>query len=235
MLSAAARTLPCRQRCDLYCLALHGRAVRTFSVQIRGATPPASSQMECTVAPSPFVRLGSEQSAWQRAARQLNTVLNGALLQPASSCLSSSGSQLSLYPCDSANLPATLPNRRLVLKGSWVTGYCTAGSDEETAPSCKRARSAEAESPSSTHQLYALRSRTKPPPGFGENPDPAAEKAAREAHAMTSGPLKKRLKVRFCTALQPPHMPRIVSESLQLASGSCQSSGDGRDSSKYRK
>ena len=55
-------------------------------------------------------------------------------------------------------------------------------------------RSAEAESRAAFQPLYALRSLSKPPPGFGANPDPAAEQAAREAHARTTGPLKKRLK-----------------------------------------
>ena len=47
-------------------------------LQARVTPPPASSQMDCTVAPSPHVRMGgADNGAWQRAARRLNSELNG--------------------------------------------------------------------------------------------------------------------------------------------------------------
>ncbi len=69
-----------------------------------------------------------------------------------------------------------------------------AGSNRVSGLACEQ--SLEAESPAACQNLYALRSHSQPPPGFGANPDPVAEKAAREAHARTTGPLKKRLKAR---------------------------------------
>lgn len=141
--------------------------------------------MDCNVTPSPFLRLAAgDHRPWQRAARQLNSALQGAALDK----------------------PLHLHRWKGVPEADGTTSG--AGSDDETGPtSSKRARSAEAESPASTQQLYALRSRSKPPPGFGDNPDPAAERAAREAHAMTTGPLKKRLKACFPPCRPHRHAP----------------------------
>lgn len=104
---------------------------------------PVSTNRESSLTPSPgaWTWFG-ESSAWQRAARQLNSNFHGS------------------------------------------TGI--------SALSCEQ--SIEAESPVVKQPLYALRSLARPPPGFGTNPDPVAEQAAREAHARTTGPLKKRLK-----------------------------------------
>lgn len=103
-------------------------------------------------------------------------------------------------------------------RGSKLAMLAFSGSNGGSPFVCER--SAEAESPGACQPLYALRSHSKPPPGFGANPDPIAEQAAREAHARTIGPLKKRLKVQcLLSAPEDQHLASMGEPALNLRPG----------------
>ena len=145
-------------------------------------TTPVSTPRYCSLTPSPAARHPSD-SAWQRAARHLNSTLHG---QPPVLFHVAVAYDTKIRSCHSRQ-----PQDGSLRLALYV------GSNGVSTLTCEQ--SIEAESPAACQTLYALRSHSKPPPGFGANPDPVAEKAAREAHAKTTGPLKKRLKVQPST------------------------------------